>query len=151
MIDSKERLLVTHMGHNGPWLLIKTRKEFEDRHAEIRARKPAAEQPLRLKLLKIVNDPLPPELQKAYAAWHKAYTAWPKAHATWYKAYTARHRAYAARLKAYAAWMKADAAWLKADAAWLKAIVTPTGAKFHEKVCGCAWTPEQPDILRQLA
>ena len=64
---------------------------------------------MRLKLLKIVEEPLPPKLEKANAAREKAYAAWPKA------------------------------------------INSPAGVAFHKQVCGCAWTPVQPDILSQLA
>ena len=114
--------LVTHMGHDGPWLLIKTAKEIRKRRAHIRTQKPEHERALRLRLLKIVKAPLPPQLFKADAAWAKAD----------------------------AAWVKADAAYYKASAAWDKVINSPEGVKFHAQVCGCAWTPEQPDILRQL-
>ena len=103
-----KRHLVTHMGHDGPWLLLKTAKEIRERRKYIRTRKPKHERALRLRLLKTVKVPLPPQLAKAYAA-----------------------RA-------------------KADAAWAKAINSPRGVKFHAQVCGCAWTPEQPDILQQL-
>jgi hypothetical protein len=129
-----QRVLVKHMGHDGPWLLIKTRREVAERRAYIRGAKPDAEVPRRLALLKIVTAALPPRLEKAYAAREKAYAAREKADAAW--------------KKAYAAWKKADAAWKKADAAWKKAINSPEGVKFHAKVCGCSWTPEQPDVLQ---
>src|SRR3990167_1615612 len=111
MIPPK-RHLVTHMGHDGPWLLSKTNKEIRERREYIRTDKPEHERALRLRLLKVVKAPLPPQLAKAYAAWAKARTA----------------RA-------------------KADAALAKAIDSPEGVKFHQQICGCAWTPEQPDIL----
>ena len=122
-------VLVAHMGHDAPWLQIKTRKEVKDRITYIKTEKSKYERPLRLKLLKIVKEPLPSRLAKAYAAWDKAYAAWVKA-------YAARDKAYAARDKA--------------NAAWVKVINSPAGVKFHKQVCGCAWTPEQPDVLRQL-
>ena len=184
--------LVTHMGHDGPWLLIKTAKEIRERREYIRTNKPEHERALRLRLLKVVKAPLPPQLVKARAAWIKAYAArdqayaardqayaawfnsfaalvkadaaratahaaWAKADAAWVKANVALVKAYAAWFKAHAAWVKAtaawdkaNAAWDKADAAWAKAINSSAGVKFHAQVCGCAWTPKQPDILRQL-
>ena len=152
-----KRHLVTHMGHDGPWLLSKTNKEIRERREYIRTDKPEHERALRLRLLKVVKAPLPPQLAKAYAAWAKAdaalvkaYAAWVKAYAAWVKADDAWAKAYAARVKADVARAKADAAWAKADAAWAKAINSPRGVKFHAQVCGCAWTPEQLDILRQL-
>ena len=170
-------VLVTHMGHDGPWLLIKALKDVRERRVSIKANKPKHEVPLRLKLLKIIQEPLPLTLRKANAAWVKAYAArdkayaardkanaaWVKANATrvkanaaWVKAYAARDKAYAARHKANAAWVKTDAArekayaaWVETDATWTKAINSPAGVDFHKQVCGCAWTPKQPDILRQ--
>ena len=177
--------LVTHMGHDGPWLLIKTAKEIRKRRAHIRTKKPEHERALRLRRLQVVKAPLPPQLAHPYAAWDQANAAWYKARAAWnkasaardkarvawYKAYAARDNASAARDKARAAWNKASAArdkaraawnkasaarvtasaaWYKARAAWNEAINSPEGVKFHAQVCGCAWTPEQPDILRQL-
>ena len=102
---------------------------------------------------------------KAYAARAKAYAARVKAHTALAKTHAARVKAHTAWVKAYAAWEKTDAAWKKADAAWTKAgaawkkadaawqisLVSPEGIAFHQQVCGCAWTPEQPDILLQLA
>ena len=163
--------LVTHMGHDGPWLLLKTAKEIRERRAFIRAHKPEHERALRLRRLKIINDPLPPKLQRAYAAWDKAIAACDKADAAWDQAYAKWDKANAAWINSYAkgandiaALAKADAAWDKAIAAlnraryararayaaWAKAINSSAGVKFHAQVCGCAWTPEQPDILRQL-
>ena len=46
--------------------------------------------------------------------------------------------------------LEAIAAWLKAIAAWDKAIYSPAGVAFHRQVCGCAWTPEEQNVLRQL-
>ena len=83
-------VLVAHMGHDAPWLQIKTMREVKERRAHIRAYKPKHERPLRLKLLKIVNEPLPPELTKAYTAREKAYTAWMKADAAWDRAIVSR-------------------------------------------------------------
>ena len=123
-------VLVAHMGHNAPWLQIKTVATVRERRAEIETNKPEHERPLRLKLLKIVKEPLPPKLAKAYAARVKADAAWAEA-------YAARVKAYAAREKAYVAWGRA--------------IVSREGIAFHKKVCGCAWTPKKPDILLQLA
>ena len=149
--------LVTHMGHDGPWLLIKTAKEIRKRRAHIRTKKPEHERALRLRRLQVVKAPLPPQLAHPYAAWDQANAARDKARAAWNKASAARdkarvawYKAYAARDKASAAWAKASAAWYKARAAWNEAINSPEGVKFHAQVCGCAWTPEQPDILRQL-
>ena len=135
--------LVTHMGHDGPWLLIKTAKEIRERRAYIRTEKPEHEWALRLRLLKVVKAPLPSQLGKARAALDKANTALDKA-------YAALVKADATRDKANAAWVKAYAALVKAYAEWDTVINSPAGVKFHAKVCGCAWTPEQPDILRQL-
>src|SRR3990167_3058557 len=112
-----KRHLVTHMGHDGPWLLIKTAEEIRERRKDIRTRKPEHERALLLRLLKTVKVPLPPQLAKAYAAWVKAAAAWVKAYAAWDEAYAAWVKAYAARVKAYAAWVKADTAWAKTDAA----------------------------------
>ena len=128
--------LVTHMGHDGPWLLIKTAKEIRERRAYILTQKPKHERALRLRLLKVVKAPLPPQLAETYAALAKANAALDKARA--------------ARDKAYDAWDKANAARVKADVAWAKVINSPEGVKFHAQVCGCAWTPEQPDILTQM-
>src|SRR3990167_2552967 len=107
--------LVTHMGHDGPWLLIKTAKEIRERRAYILTQKPKHERALRLRLLKVVKAPLPPQLAETYVAWAKA-----------------------------------NAARVQGDAALVKVINSPAGVKFHAQVCGCAWTPAQPDILRQL-
>mgnify|MGYP001583313758 CR=1 FL=1 len=112
-----------HMCHDAPWLLIKTQEEVKERIAYIKGFKPERERPLRLKLLKIIKEPLPPKLAKAYEAWVKAYDVW----------------------------VKANAAWVKANAAWVKAINSREGVAFHKKVCGCAWSPKQPDILLQIA
>ena len=158
-------VLVAHMGHNAPWLQIQTRMEIKERIAYIKAHKPKGERPLRLKLLKIVEEPLPPKLENANAAWQKAdaarkkaYAARAKAYAAWVKAYAARQKANAELEKVVAAWARADTAWKKADAARQKAnaalekaIVSPEGIAFHQQVCGCAWTPERPDILLQIA
>ena len=179
-------VLVAHMGHDAPWLQIKTRQEVKYRIAYIKAEKPERERPLRLKLLKIVKNPLPPKLAEAEAAWVKSHEAREKAHEArvnahearvnahearvnaheaWVKSHEARVNAYAAWVNAYAAWVNADVArekayvaWEKADAvrekayvAWAKAIISHEGVAFHKKVCECAWTPEQPDILLQLA
>ena len=143
-------VIVAHMGHDAPWLQIKTRKEVKNRVAYIKAEKPEHEHPLRLKLLKIVKKPLPPKLVKAYAAWVKAHAGRVKAYAAWAKAYAAQ-TAGAAWVKADAVRVQAYAAHAKADAAWEIALVSPEGIAFHQQVCGCAWTPEQPDILLQLA
>ena len=121
---------VAHMGHDAPWLQIKTVAEVRERRADIKTNKPERERPLRLKLLKIVKEPLPPKLAKAYAARVKADAAWAEA-------YAARVKAYAAREKAYVAWGRA--------------IVSREGIAFHKKACGCAWTPKKPNILLQLA
>src|SRR3990167_7694029 len=142
--------LVTHMGHDGPWLLIKTAKEIRKRRAHIRTKKPEHERALRLRRLQVVKAPLPPQLAHPYAAWDQANAARDKARAAWNKASAARDKARAAWNKAYAARVTASAAWYKARAAWNEAINSPEGVKFHAQVCGCAWTPEQPDILRQL-
>ena len=122
-------VLVAHMGHNAPWLQIKTIKKVKARRVCIRFNKPEREVHLRLKLLKIVDAPLPSGLVKAYAAWVEADATWDKTNATW---------------------VKANTTWVKANATWDKAINSPAGVEFHKQVCGCAWTPEQPDILRQL-
>ena len=53
--------LVTHMGHDGSWLLIKTAKEIRERREFIRTAKPEHERALRLRLLKVVKVPLPPQ------------------------------------------------------------------------------------------
>ena len=127
---------VAHMGHDAPWLQIKTMREVKERRAHIRAHKPKHERPLRLKLLRVIKTPLSPKLVKADAAWGRANAARDKAYAAWVKANAARDKAYAARDKA--------------DAAWDKAINSPAGVAFHKQVCGCAWTPVQPDILGQL-
>ena len=142
--------LVTHMGHDGPWLLIKTAKEIRKRRAHIRTKKPEHERALRLRRLQVVKAPLPPQLAHPYAAWDQANAARDKARAAWNKASAARDKARAAWNKASAARVTASAAWYKARAAWNEAINSPEGVKFHAQVCGCAWTPEQPDILRQL-
>ena len=144
-------LLVAHMGHDAPWLQIKNQKEVEDRITDIKKLKPEHERPLRLKLLKIVKEPLPPELDNAYAAGVKAYVALGKANVAWRKANVAWVNADAAWANADETWKKAGAAWKKADAAWQIAITSPEGIAFHQQVCGCAWTPEQPNILLQLA
>ena len=107
---------VAHMGHNAPWLQIKTMREVKERRAHIRAHKPKRELPLRLKLLRVIKTPLSSKLAKVAATRAEAY-----------------------------------AAWGKADAAWDKAINSPAGVAFHKQVCGCAWTPVQPNILLQLA
>ena len=128
---------VAHMGHDAPWLQIRTVAEVRERRAYIKTNKPEHERPLRLKLLKTVKEPLPTKLAKAYAAWTEVYAAWVKADA--------------ARAEVDAALVKASAAWVKADAAWGRAIVSREGVAFHKKVCGCSWTPKKPDILLQLA
>ena len=127
---------VAHMGHDGPWLLLKTAKEIRERRAYIRTHKPEHERALRLRLLKVVKAPLTPQLAKAHAARVKAHAAWVKADAAWAKVRAPR--------------AKAHAALVKADAALGKALNSSAGVKFHQQVCGCAWTPEQPDILKQL-
>ena len=156
---------VAHMGHDAPWLQIKTEAEVRERRAYIETGKPEPERPLRLKLLKIVNEPLPPKLVKVYAARNKAEAARNKAEAAWDKAQAERDEAYAAWdkaeaerdeahavwVRAHAAWVEAHAAWVEAHAAWGRAIVSREGVAFHKKVCGCAWTPKKPDILLQLA
>src|SRR3990167_9503621 len=100
--NDNKLVLVTHMGHDGPWLLIKTRKEVRERITFINSNKPEAERPLRLKLLRIIDEPLPPKLEKAYAAWAKVYAAWAKAYAALEKADATRPKADAALEKAYA-------------------------------------------------
>jgi len=145
-----ELVLVTHMGHDGPWLLTRTRKEVRERIAQIKSEKPEAKRLLRLKLLKVVDEPLSPKLARAYATWKKADAAWEKADAAWEKVIAAWEKAGAAWEKTDAAWNKAYAAREKANAAWAKAINSREGVAFHAKACGCAWTVEEPDILMQL-
>ena len=95
-------VLVTHMGHDGPWLLIKALKDVRERRSYIKANKPKHEVPLRLKLLKIIQEPPPLTLRKAHAAQVKADAAWDEAYAAW-------DEADAERAKDYAALVKADA------------------------------------------
>ena len=135
-MSEKKLVIVAHMGHDAPWLQIKTAKEVRERRAYVRTQKPEHERALRLKLLKIVKEPLPPKLDKANASRVKANAVWYKARAAWDKA--------------EAAVVKAEAALDKAYAAWDKVINSPAGVDFHKQVCGCAWTPEQPNILLQL-
>jgi len=123
------------MTHDSPWLVISTLEKVGKRKQDIKRHKPKHEQPLRLHLMRIVKEPLPPRLQKAYAAYVKARAAYVKA--------------YAAYVKGRAALEKADVAREKADVAWWKATNSDEGVAFHKKVCGCAWTPEQPDILQE--
>ena len=122
-------VLVAHMCHDAPWLQIRTLEEVRERRSFIKTHKPEREHALRLKLLKTIKKPLPAELQNVYAALVMAH---------------------AALVMAHVAWDKADAAWWKADAEWDKVINSREGVAFHQQVCGCAWTPEQPDILLQL-
>ena len=150
-------ILVKHMMRDGPWLSISTYKRVRDQKLYIESNSPERERPLRLKLIGIVKEPLPLELARTYAAVGKAYAAWTKAYAAWEKTDAVRVKVYAIRTKAYATWTKAYAArdktkatWEKACAAWERAIVSPSGVTFHKKVCGCAWTPKQSDILIQL-
>jgi hypothetical protein len=174
MIPNKT-YLVTHMGHDGPWLLIKTAKEIHERRKQIRTSKPKYEWALRFRLLRVVKAPLPPSLAAANATWFKANATWSEANATWARANTTWFKAnttwfkanatwatranttwfkanamWATWVSADATWARADTAWARADAAWFKAINSRTGVKFHNQVCGCAWTPEQPNILKQL-
>ena len=144
-------VLVAHMGHDAIWLQIKTIAEVRNRLADIETNKPERERPLRLKLLKIVKEPLPPELAKARAARMEAHVGLAEADAARMKGplppkLTEAHAAWVED----AALAKAYAAWEEAYAAWGRAVVSREGIAFHKKVCGCAWTPEQPDILLQL-
>lgn len=142
-------VLVKHIHHDGPWLLPKSRAEVRLRIAQINEYKALDERPIRLKLLKIVKEPLPPQLEKAlaarqkvYAAWEEAYAAWQKTNAAWLEADAALGETDAALKEADAALEEADAALEEADAAWEKAIVSEAGIAFHKKVCGCGLTLE---------
>ena len=128
---------VAHMGHDAPWLQIQKREDVAKRIAYIKTNKPKHERPLRLKLLQIVKEPLPPRLEKIRAACLEAYAEWQKADAE--------------LQQTDAEWRKAYAEWRKADAEWQRVINSPEGVTFHKEVCGCAWTPNEPDILLQLA
>ena len=132
-MTASNNVLVKHMGHDGPWLTIKTRKEVKERIAFIKDKKPKDEIPRRLQLLAIVSEPLPPGLKKAYTAREKAYLMCDRADEAREKADEAREKAYAARKKAHAAWQKA--------------IKSREGVAFHKKVCGCSWSPQHTNIL----
>ena len=120
--------VVAHMGHNAPWLNIQTLAQIKYRRTDIEANKPEREVALRLKLLKIIEESLPPELQTRYDTWAKAHAEWMNLG----KTYVMRQKITDAEL------------------AWEGVINSPEGVAFHAEVCGCDWTPERPDILLQL-
>ena len=135
--------LYKHMGHDGPWLLIKTPKEYRERVRFIETDKPKSERPCRLDLIGKVTTKLPPTLAKACAEWQKADAKRQKADANvgsqnqWWET--------------DAKWQKANAKWREAYAKWLTVINSTEGVALHEQVCGCWWTPEHPDILDGMA
>ena len=136
--------LYKHMGHDGPWLLIKTPKEYRERVRFIETDKPKSERPCRLDLIGKVTTKLPPTLAKAYAEWEAADAKYQEAYAEWEAA--------------YAKWEEADAKYQEAGAKlqevyakWLTVINSTEGVALHEQVCGCWWTPEHPDILDGMA
>jgi hypothetical protein len=96
--------------------------DYDGRVKYIKSDKPKDEQPLRLKLFRLIpTEQLPAEWRKAYAEWQKAYAEWQKAGAEW---------------------QKADAEWQKADAEWQKAgaELSPFFEILHKKLCKkCPW------------
>lgn len=145
---------------------------YEERCKAIRS-KPLHEQATRLKLLRPVRGPLPPDWDKAHADLAKANADWDKAHANLAKVYanwnkvaadwnkaifdldkaTADKNKATADLdktnadlsKAYADLDKAIADWDKAYANKNKARakLIPALLALHKTECGCDWTPKR--------
>jgi hypothetical protein len=124
--------------------------DYDGRVKYIKSDKPKDEQPLRLKLFRLIpTEQLPAEWRKAYAEWQKAYAEWQKAGAEWQKADAEWQKADAEWQKAGAEWQKAGAEWQKADAEWQKADaewqkagaeLSPFFEILHKKLCKkCPW------------
>ena len=107
-----------HVRHD---VLIEWSDNIQERNDCIRKHKPTEEIETRLRLLKPVVGPLPPEWDKAAAEWRKADAEWDKAAAEWDKAAAERDKAAAEWDKARAEWRKARAECAKAAAEWRKA------------------------------
>ena len=116
--------LYTHLPHNGAWLLPKTIKEYNERIWIIKVGKPKVEVAHRLcSIQEVPIKSLPPKLSKAWAAY----------------------------MKARAAHDRAGVACDRALVTYFNVLNSPEGVAFHNKVCGCMWSPEHPDILENLA
>jgi len=130
--------LYTHLPHNGAWLLPKTIKEYNERIWIIKVGKPKVEVAHRLcSIQEVPIKSLPPKLSKAWAAYMKARAAHDKA--------------WDAHMKARAAHDRAGVACDRALVTYFNVLNSPEGVAFHNKVCGCMWSPEHPDILENLA
>lgn len=151
MTDTTERLLVTHMGHDGPWLLLKTRDEIDERKDFILANKFKIEHAARLVLIRIVDAPLPAKLREAKAKLQEADAKRQEADAKWQVAEAKWLEAYARWREAEAKRLEANMKWLEANTKWQVAINSPEGVAFHAKVCGCPWSLEHQNVLEGLA
>ena len=113
---------------------------LEERIAYIKAEKPANEQELRLRLLKLVIGPLPPAYGKAGDTYDKAEAAYDKAGDTYRMAGAAYRMAGAAYLEALATYGKAEATFSEAEATFREAGATPAIRALHAAECqNCTW------------
>ena len=105
--------------------------DYDARVQYIKAYKPADEQELRLRLLKLIpEDEIPTDLKKAYTDYQKAIANWEKAYTDYQKAIANWEKAYANGEKAYTDYQKAIANWEKA----------PAVLSLHAKLCpDCPW------------
>lgn len=132
--------LAWHVHHSERLLEILT-EPLSVRQAYIKARKPDYEVETRLRLLKLVQGPLPPAFDAACKAWNDARKAWNDAWKAWDAAWDA-------------AWNDACKAWNDArdDAckAWKDALISYAGEidALHKRECpNCPWDPEQKTIF----
>lgn len=119
--------LAFHVHHD---VLIEWCYDLQGRIAGIKAAKPVAEQPTRLRLIAIVpNDQLPDTPQKEPMI---------RARAAYDEAWAAHDEARAAHDEARAAYDKARTAYAKARAAYLASI---DAEALHRQVCvpDCPW------------
>lgn len=99
---------------------------IENRIAYIKAKKPADEVPIRLRLLHEVKGKLPLRVVRARAACNKAEAAYNKAEVSYNKA--------------WADYDKAMVAFDKAEAAYNKALSSKAIQALHAKECpNCPW------------
>ena len=135
-----------HVHHD---VLIEWSDNIQERIDCVKATKPTEEIETRLRLLKPVVGPLPPEWDKAAAEWRKAAAEWRKADAECAKVDAEWDKARAERDKVDAEWDKAAAEWDKARAECAKAAAErdKAAAEHREEIealhaveCpGCPW------------
>jgi tetratricopeptide (TPR) repeat protein len=135
-------ILIWHIHHDQ--LIELLTEPLQNRIDYIKANKPEAEIPIRLKWLTPVQHPekVPEEFVKAREAYDKAWEAYDKAREAYVKAWEAYDKAWEAYDKARGAYVKAREAYDKAQEAYVKAwedYKPQIEALHREEHPGCPW------------